>query len=439
LKGKLQYDLVVAVGLHCEEIIADIKQEIEHQEQLRAHHKELEQQILLFSIASADTKPKEKREVVEQRLQESKARIDALVPVEVDNSTLDTYTLQITDLIMDAAKIEGLDEVLRDQAILAFKTDVKTERWDQVRDLCSEEEWASIKQDLVVYVLKQEGSNVTAKIELLMKDGLYAQCISIFPPPSGEAGELDLLEQLWKELERNQATALDQLLGTVSRYMKRYYQEFRHEEVDALLDRVQLHFPAVMSTLLAAATDMMLLNILPSQYNQFVACLKSFKRRLNGVLNRPQDWDDFFTNFKKKHRGKKRLIQMASLIGDSSWDIGAMMANRRLKREKPEPSSDDFAPSSSSSSSSATPKKAPAGPPLSRKSARQPKKRMRLAEPDSEEQADEEAEQHALGLLDGESEDVYQPPEDEEAEPEEEEMEEEVKPKKRATPKKTTF
>jgi hypothetical protein len=34
-----------------------------------------------------------------------------------------------------------------------------------------------------------------------------------------------------------------------------------------------------MSTLLAAATDMMLLNILPSQYNQFVACLKSFKRR----------------------------------------------------------------------------------------------------------------------------------------------------------------
>ena len=65
-----------------------------------------------------------------------------------------------------------------------------------------------------------------------------------------------------------------------------------------------------MSTLLAAATDMMLLNILPSQYNQFVACLKSFKRRLNGVLNRPQDWDEFFTNFKKKHRGKKRLIQV---------------------------------------------------------------------------------------------------------------------------------
>jgi hypothetical protein len=86
--------------------------------------------------------------------------------------------------------------------------------------------------------------------------------------------------------------------------------QFRHEEVDGLLDRVQLHFPAVMSTLLAAATDMMLLNILPSQYNQFVACLKSFKRRLNGVLNRPQDWDEFFTNFKKKHRGKKRLIQV---------------------------------------------------------------------------------------------------------------------------------
>jgi hypothetical protein len=74
-------------------------------------------------------------------------------------------------------------------------TDVKTERWDQVRDLCSEEEWASIKQDLVIYVLKQEASNVRAKIELLMKDGLYAQCITIFPSPSGEAGEMELLEQ----------------------------------------------------------------------------------------------------------------------------------------------------------------------------------------------------------------------------------------------------
>lgn len=415
LKGKLQYDLVVAVGLHCEEIIADIKQEIEHQEQLRAHHKELEQQILLFSIASADTKPKEKREVIEQRLQESKARIDALAPIEVDNTTLDAYTLQITDLIMDAAKIEGLDDVLRDQAILAFKTDVKTERWDQVRDLCSEEEWASIKQDLVIYVLKQEASNVRAKIELLMKDGLYAQCITIFPSPSGEAGEMELLEQLWKELERNQPTALDQLLGTVSRYMKRYYQEFRHEEVDGLLDRVQLHFPAVMSTLLAAATDMMLLNILPSQYNQFVACLKSFKRRLNGVLNRPQDWDEFFTNFKKKHRGKKRLIQMASLIGDSSWDIGALMANRKLKREKPEPPSDDFGASPSSSSSKAKAPKAAAKKPVLAprpKSTRAAKKR-KLADDEvdtsalvglEEERDEAEEEREALGMEEGESE-----------------------------------
>lgn len=149
---------------------------------------------------------------------------------------------------MDAAKIEGLDDILRDQAILAFKvssnpcdkhlcgffsnwylvnliqTDVKTERWDQVRDLCSEEEWATIKQELVVYVLKQESSNVNAKIELLMKDGLYSQCISIFPHPTGEEGEIELLLQLWKEIERREPTLLDQLMPTVSRYMKRYYQ-----------------------------------------------------------------------------------------------------------------------------------------------------------------------------------------------------------------------
>lgn len=93
-----------------------------------------------------------------------------------------------------------------------------------MRDLCSEEEWADIKKELVVYVLKQQSSNVKAKIELLLKDGLYSQCISIFPLPTGERGELELLEKLWSELERNEPTALDQLLPMVSRYMKRYYQ-----------------------------------------------------------------------------------------------------------------------------------------------------------------------------------------------------------------------
>lgn len=70
LKSKLLYDLVVDVGLHCEEIIADLKQEIEHQAQLKENHKELEQKILLYSIASADSKPKEKRETIEEKLKE---------------------------------------------------------------------------------------------------------------------------------------------------------------------------------------------------------------------------------------------------------------------------------------------------------------------------------------------------------------------------------
>jgi len=58
--------------------------------------------------------------------------------------------------------------------------------------------------------------------------------------------------------------------------------------------------------------------------------------RPNAILNRPQGWDQFFENFKRKHHGKKRLIQMASLIGDSAWDLTALMASRRLKREKQE-------------------------------------------------------------------------------------------------------
>lgn len=40
-----------------------------------------------------------------------------------------------------------------------------------------------------------------------------------------------------------------------------------------------------------------------------------FKKRLQ-ALGRGKDWDDFFADFQKKHKGKRRLIQMVNLVGD---------------------------------------------------------------------------------------------------------------------------
>lgn len=97
----------------------------------------------------------------------------------------------------------------------------------------------------------QGDANLKSKIELLLKDGyvhatphyfscgltngafvyiqkrLWAQAISIFPHPTGEEGELDLLYKLWTEIEKADPAVLDHFLPSVSRYIKRYYQEFK--------------------------------------------------------------------------------------------------------------------------------------------------------------------------------------------------------------------
>ena len=107
---------------------------------------------------------------------------------------------------------------------------------------------------------------------------------------------------------------------------------------------------------------------------------------------------------------------MASLIGDSSWDIGALMANRKLKREKPEPPSDDFGASPASSSSSRA--KAPRTPAKKAALAPRPKstraaKKRKLADDEvdtsallglEEERDEAEEEREALGMEEGESE-----------------------------------
>jgi hypothetical protein len=47
------------------------------------------------------------------------------------------------------------------------------------------------------------------------------------------------------------------------------------------------------------------------------------------------DWDIFFDLFKKKHKGKKRLLQMVNLVGDSCWDLQAMIEAKKEVKSKP--------------------------------------------------------------------------------------------------------
>jgi len=254
--------------------------------------------------------------------------------------------LELIELVISAAKAEALDEELRFQTILAFKANPTTQRWDQVRNITPEEEWEKVKQDLVVYVI-QQNTNPVDKVELLLKDGLYKQVIEVFPKPSGQKRELDLLIKVYTEIENEKPEVLEHLIPVVARYMKRYFQEMQFKTVYPILDRLQKRFPSMIINLYTKATEMLLFNLLQSQYSKFVQMFKDLKARMESI-NRQDDWNNFLSEFKRVHKGKQKLIQMVSLIGDSSWNLDAVMQSQRSssstpsKKTKREDDSDEY-------------------------------------------------------------------------------------------------
>jgi len=277
----------------------------------------------------------EDKETVAQ-LQAAKEALEALPKIgdiDAEKASLNEQLIKITECIIAAASVENCQEELMKQIIIAFKANPTPKRWDDVRQLIPEEEWTTVKEELVVYVLKQN-TNIQDKIELLIKDGMYKQVIEVFPSPDGSEGELDLLLKVYRTIEEKYPVLLEKLIPVVSRYMKRYFQEQNYDKMYPILDRFQRRFPTVVVTMIGHATDMVMFNILPSQYKSFLIMLKNMKMRLESI-NRQNDWHEFFNNFKRKHIGKKKLIQMVSLIGDSVWNMDVSeRPKKKLKLEK---------------------------------------------------------------------------------------------------------
>jgi hypothetical protein len=317
-----EFALVIAVGLRCEQLITEVHDEYLRRQALDERFNFLESRYLEQPELEV-----EYNNVVFER--------DNLTALPATPEQLKAYTLTITNLMTRAASIEGNDDVLREQTILAFKADTSQERWDQVRNATSEHEWSRIKQELVGYILKRD-DNPTEKIELLMKDGLWKEAVAIFPSPTGkcDSGELDLLRRLWIGTEKHNPTELKNLVATVGKFLKRYFQEYRFEELYPLLDKVQRRFPNFLKDAYLQATDLLCLTILPNQYPLLINCFKDLKRRLSNDLGRPEEWEDFFARFKKTHKGKRRLVQMMTLMGDSTWDITAMIKREEDKEKK---------------------------------------------------------------------------------------------------------
>jgi len=318
LFNQKEYSLVLQVGYIIEDILEEKKKVIEEKEDLLKESKTLQQKFLHTTDMAERAKI---QPLIDQVLNAHKA----IVPTHTYDQIKD-LTLQITKIMIDSANFEDLGDVLRAQIIISFKIDTTPEKWDQIRNLSSEEEWEATKKELVVFVMQRE-ENIDSKIELLMKDGLFEQCISIFPHPSLEEDELDtqlnLLESLYDAIDQYQFELLTSVLPIVQKYAKRCYQEWKPEKLDTLFDSVQRRFPIEIKDMFEKATEMILVNILQSQYPIFLGMMKSFKNRMVNTLGLESLWTEFLEKFKKTHRGKKRLIQMVSFIGDSVWNIEA--------------------------------------------------------------------------------------------------------------------
>eukprot|EP01114_Cavostelium_apophysatum_P005388 TRINITY_DN1631_c0_g1_i3.p1 TRINITY_DN1631_c0_g1~~TRINITY_DN1631_c0_g1_i3.p1 ORF type:complete len:2306 (+),score=986.21 TRINITY_DN1631_c0_g1_i3:123-7040(+) len=319
LNDSKEYSLVIKAGQRAEERIEELRRELEKREQLNLQKENIESEVMLQKDGATEDQKKMLQQI-EQQLQE--------LPVEYeDAATLDNYTLDVAGKIIAAAKIEDLDDVLRVQTSLAFKVDTTPDRWNQVKMLTSETEWEEVKKDLVKYLLKASSNpedknyiDPGVKVDLLLKEGLWKECLAIFPKPSNNDHELELLFKLWIEVEKFSPNDLKDLLPTVERYVKNYFQGFRYTELDKLLDQIQKKFPNNILDMFKNGTEVMLINLLPSQYGSFVQFFRAFKKRMV-ALNQTAQWEEFFKKFKVDHKGKKKLMGMLNMLGDSSWNI----------------------------------------------------------------------------------------------------------------------
>ena len=107
---------------------------------------------------------------------------------------------------------------------------------------------------------------------------MWEDCIEIFPKPAGQEGELDLLNSMWLEVEKNAPKKLDKLQVVVERYVKRYFHDFKYLEMEKLLDQVQRKCPDFICDLYKKGTEMMMLNLVPSQYSLLISYLRVRKR-----------------------------------------------------------------------------------------------------------------------------------------------------------------
>jgi hypothetical protein len=170
LESRKEFGLVITVGQAGEKRIDFLRKELEERELLQLKQKELEDKVILQKDGPTDEQ-KKLMDGIKEALEKLPTEYD-------DKNTLDSWTLQLTTPVINAAKIEDNNDVLREQTTLAFKVQTTPERWNQVKMLTTDQEWDEVKKELVTYLMKASTEptdknfiDPTVKMDLLLAEG----------------------------------------------------------------------------------------------------------------------------------------------------------------------------------------------------------------------------------------------------------------------------
>eukprot|EP01080_Neovahlkampfia_damariscottae_P003429 gene3429-5974_t len=304
LSNKLEYGMAILVGKKCQQRIDDLNKLIDHIESLQEEKQNLIQQNKI--------KPsKDKQNKIEKIDQElTNVKVETYDKTKIRNDSL-----RIAKLMMNALKVENADSsVLREQAINIFKIEMSLESLGEVKILTEPDDWEKQKNELMNYVInmnkaKDPNAKLTSgQIELLLSEDMINECINGFPDPNDETSP-ELLERLWIEIEKKDSKSLKKLLPLVNAYVTHDYLQYIFDGTASLLDIVEAYDSDWVIDLYIAISDTLLVSIVQKQYKDFVEFLEVVKNRI------PGSWDEFIEGVKKKHKGKKKLMQMITMAG----------------------------------------------------------------------------------------------------------------------------
>jgi len=301
----------VLIGQRCDQIIDEKRKELDDSEKLKSEFTKIEEQRVSRMYGNPNSK--ESDEAFQKRYNQVKAKAEELAEVGFDKRQIDKQVLDYSSLVIEAAKQLNDIALQKRQAIIAFRAEPTIARWNKIKEVTAD--WEKTKHELVGDIIK---SSIQArdKVILLLENGLFQQSIEVMPKPTGQHWELDLLKELWEDIEANKPDLLHSITPILSRFTKKYIgEDSNFDGMAPILALVKVRFPDIVVGLFTQAVDILMMNLQKDVHQDLVTSLQKIRDLLG-----PQLWPGFSDLFKEKYAAKKKLIEWVSLVDQGRWD-----------------------------------------------------------------------------------------------------------------------